>query len=164
MVLVEALDCSQIREHKPLKSPFLSKDLLEQEGIRGNRNAVDFVIGSHGRHGMSLAESRLKRLEHDGAQLALSHMDRRGVGATLRGAMSGKMLGLSYHGVVCIQAFALRPAHVGEPQLPGQVRIFPEIFFDASPARLPSEIEDGSKNHANTRRPGLSCDGGSGLL
>jgi hypothetical protein len=128
------------------------------------KGSVDFVIGSHRRHGVSLTESRLKRLEHDSAQLALSYMDRRGIGATLRRAMSGKMLGLSDHGVICMQAFALRTAHIGKPQLPGQVRIFAEILFDTPPARLTSEIEDGSKNHSNSRRAGLSCNGGTRLL
>src|SRR5580698_11175744 len=68
MYFVETLDRAQIREHKPLKSPFVAKDLLEQKGIRGNWDAVDFVIASHGRHGVSLTESWFKRPEHDRAQ------------------------------------------------------------------------------------------------
>ena len=50
----------------------LAQDGFQQKRIGGNGDAVDFMIGGHNRHGVSLADGRLKGLEHRAAQLALS--------------------------------------------------------------------------------------------
>src|SRR5579859_5220829 len=75
MIFVQTPDGTEVGKNKSLKAPLIAQHLLEQEGISNHWNAVDLVIGGHGRHRMSLPECGLKALEHDAAQLALTHVD-----------------------------------------------------------------------------------------
>ena len=83
MDIVQTSNCTQVGEHKPFEAPLLAQNLLEQKWIRRHRDAVDFMVGSHGGHCVPLAEGRLKAAQHYGSQLPLTHMHRRGVGPAL---------------------------------------------------------------------------------
>ena len=113
---------------------------------------------------MALAECRLKSTQHDRAQLALAHVHGRGVGAAFGRAVSGEMFGFGDNGVVGVEAFALRSAHVRQAKLSGEIGIFAKVFFDAPPARIAGQVQDGRKNHVDAGGARLCRDRRAGLL
>src|ERR1700751_163995 len=139
----EALDGTQIGEDKALEAPLLAPGGLKKKRSSSDGDAIDLVIGGHRGHGVALAKCRLEGLQHDGAQLAFTNVDGRGVGATLWRTVAGEVFGLRDDGVVCVEAFPLRAAHVGEAKLSREIRVFAKVFFDAAPAWIACQVEDG---------------------
>src|ERR1700761_6287911 len=161
---VEALDGTKVGEDKALEAPLLAQDGLKKKRISSDGDAIDLVIGGHRGHGVPLAKCRLEGLQHDGAQLAFANVDRRGVGAALWRTVTGKVFGLRDDGVVCVEAFTLCAAHVGEAELPSEIRIFAKVFFDAAPAWITCQVEDGPEDHSDPCGARLCGDSGPGLL
>ena len=62
MDIVETLNRSQIGEHKPSKTPFITQNLLQQEWVGRDRDAVDLVIGRHDAECVSLRERPVQSL------------------------------------------------------------------------------------------------------
>ena len=78
--------------------------------------------------------------------------------------MAREVFGLCDDGVVCVEAFPLRAAHVGETKLSGEIGIFAKVFFDAAPARIARQIEDGPEDHIDAGGARLRGDRSAGLL
>src|ERR1700761_197379 len=128
---VEALDGTQVGEDKALEAPLLAQDGLKKKRISSDGDAIDLVIGGHRGHGVALAKCRLEGLQHDGAQLAFTNVDGRGVGAALWRTVTGEVFGLRDDGVVCVETFPLRATHVSEAKLASEIEIFAKVFFAA---------------------------------
>ena len=97
VILPQPPNRTQVGQNESLKAPILAQNLIQQCGVGGNGHAVDLVIRRHNAHCMSIADCRLKSLEHDGAQLTLSNVDRRSVESAFGRAMSDEMLRLRNH-------------------------------------------------------------------
>ena len=113
------------------------------------------MIGGHHAHGVPVAQRRLKRLEHHGAQLTLADVHRRSIDSALRRSVPGKMLGLSDHSVIGIEALALRALDIGQAKPSAQIRIFAKIFFHAAPARIAGKVQHRRQNHVGSGRARL---------
>src|SRR5260370_16927945 len=113
----------------------LAQNFAEREWIWGDRNAINFVIGSHDAHGMSFAKRGLERLQHHRAQFTFSDVHGGGVRATFRRTMPCKVFRLSDHAMVRVKVCSLRSAYISQAELSGEIRILAKVFFDAPPTR-----------------------------
>ena len=81
--LVKARGATSVGDDKVFVAPFLAKDLGEEVMVRDGGNPIVGVVRRHDGSGAAVHDGSLERGEVEGAELALTSVDRGGVDALL---------------------------------------------------------------------------------
>ncbi len=87
------------------------------------------------------------------AQFALANVHRGCIQAALRRAVADEVFGFGNDGVVARERIPLGSLNIGESELSGEIRVFAEVLFHASPARFARQVEHRRKNHVHSGSP-----------
>ena len=143
------------------EAPLLAQHAVEQPVVDVRRDAVDFVVGGHDAARVALLDGGLERHQEVLADHAFGIIAGRGVGAALRLAVHGEVLGGGHHVMMIdIELVALQAENGGDAHARDQVRIFAVGLFGAAPARIAGDAEHRSEHLGDAGGAGLIAGGG----
>ena len=144
-VLNQLFDGAVVGDRDAFKAPLVAQDVFQQPGISSRRGAVQRVQGHHHRAAAGIKPGFVRR--HIVVEQALrAHVDRVVLFPALHRAVGGEVLDAGHHRIAVRRALALHRLHHRLAHHRGQIRVFPEPFGSASPARVAGDVDH--------RRPG----------
>ena len=139
----EHLDPDVVGGDDPVEAPFLAQDRAE-ELVRGMaRHAVDIAVRGHHAGQPAGPDSRLEREQLLVAQLPRADVRGRPVHPALGESVADHVLAGGDH--AGREIGPLQGANIGEPELGGEVRVLAVGLLDPAPARVATDVEDGTE-------------------
>src|SRR6266850_1649647 len=151
-----------IRNTETFKTPFFPKDVAQKPFVGVGRNTVDLIVRWHHAESTAFFKGLFEWIEKGFAQDTHRNVDRSTINSRFRLAVSGEVFKRGYHMLFVAESpIALKSLHGGNTHARHKERIFTVSFFDATPSRIASDIDDwgqGLMGPARTRFFGSHCE------
>lgn len=138
----EVADGSAVAHHKPLVTPLVAENALEQFVAAAAWTVVVALVGAHHLAHVCVLNECLECRKIGLAQIAFAEIvDIEGVAFPFRSAVYGEMLRAG----ICLAVFrrvrTLQTAHHGGSHAAGQIGVFAICFLPAAPSRIAENID-----------------------
>ena len=130
-----------------MKFPFTPQDILQQPFVRVRRNTVNLIVRCHHTDDVRFFDYFPEGVQECIPQKTFRDIDRAAIGTGLRLSVCSKVFQrcndplLRSELSITLKTFDSRDAHLSD-----KVWIFTKCFFHPAPARIASDIDNGSKS------------------
>ncbi len=163
--VAELPDRVVVGDNEAFEAHLLAKHVAEQPPVRVRRDTVDFVVRSHDGDRAGFPQSFLKRVEEGFAQNAQGDVRRGAVHAGFRLAVPDEMLERGENVALIAEiAVSLESTDSGNPEAGNQVRVLAVGFFNAAPAWLAGDVDDGRERVVRAAQSGFESRHGEERL
>ncbi len=156
MVSVNHRDGFVVRNDQAVETEFFAEQFGQNPARGGHQFAIQLRISVH--DSVQPGANRGLEGQHINVpQVAQAQAHRGAVLATLREAVTDKMLGGRHHAAI-FEAFTLQTLNVSHPKVADEQRVFAESLFHPPPAGIAGHIQDRGQALVGADRPQLTSD------